>query len=296
MTDRRTGKATAIGVAAIMLWAALAPSTVAARGVPPFELLTLSFGVAFVSGKLLLAIRRRRAVAQLRQPSTAWITAFMAIFSYHALYFFALATIPPARASLIAYLWPLLIVLFSAAVPGGGRLHIRHMIGAALGFAGAAIIFADRQTGSAQFGSLTGYFAAAGCAVIWSGYSVVNRRFAHVPSEMLIGVCGGVALAGGFAHLLFEISIRPTPLQALAILFLGVGPTGLAFLAWDYATKHGNLPLIGALSYLAPLISTFLLVVTKQAPASPFIGLSAILVVGGAMLASYQPFRGKQTG
>jgi hypothetical protein len=27
----------------------------------------------------------------------------------------------------------------------------------------------------------------------------------------------------------------------------GLGPTGLAFLAWDFATKHGNLPLLGAL-------------------------------------------------
>lgn len=288
MTDRKTGNATTVGIIAILLWSALALSTVAAKGIPPFELLMLSFAVAFISGMLLLALRGRQALAQLRQPSAAWITAFVAIFSYHALYFFALATIPPARASLIAYLWPLLIVLFSAAAPGGNRLRIRHVIGASLGFAGAAVIFADQQTGPVQLGNLAGYLAAFGCALIWSGYSVVNRQFAHVPSEMLIGVCGGIAVAGGIAHLLFENSVWPRPSQALAILFLGIGPTGLAFLAWDYATKHGNLPLIGALSYLAPLASTFLLVVANQAPASPFVGLSTLLIVGGAILASYQ--------
>ncbi|WP_298215922.1 hypothetical protein [Acidocella sp.] len=64
---------------------------------------------------------------------------------------------------------------------------------------------------------------------------------------------------------------------------------GLAFLAWDQATKHGNLPLLGALSYLAPLVSTLLLVLTGHAPASLALALAALLVVGGAALACWQP-------
>lgn len=283
-----TGKATAVGLIAIGLWAGLALSTVTAAGIPPFELLALSFTVAFVSGMIVLAVRGWQALAALRQPVGAWLLAVVAIFFYHAFYFFALATVPPARASLIAYLWPLLIVLFSALVPGGDRLRPRHLAGAGLGFMGAAVIFMDRHGEPAQASNVLGYLAAFGCALIWSGYSVANRRFARVPSEMLIGVCGAVALAGVAASLLFEESVWPSSSQWLAVLFLGIGPTGLAFLAWDYATKHGNIPLLGALSYLAPLISTLLLVVTGQTPASIFIGLSALLIVGGAALASYR--------
>ena len=55
---------------------------------------------------------------------------------------------------------------------------------------------------------------------------------------------------------MLETERAPDPGQWLAIALLGLGPTGLAFLAWDYATKHGRLPLLGALSYLAPLLST----------------------------------------
>jgi drug/metabolite transporter (DMT)-like permease len=284
-----TGRATAIGLVAIGLWSALALSTVAAAGIPPFELLALCFGVAFASGMLVLAMQGRRAVARLRQPPGAWLLAFVSIFFYHALYFFALAAVPPAHASLIAYLWPLLIVLLSALVPGSDRLQPRHLAGAALGFAGAALIFMTRQGGPAQPVLMAGYLAALGCAAIWSGYSVANRRYAQVPSEMLIGVCGAVALAGGAAHLLFERSVAPDPKQWLAILFLGIGPTGLAFLAWDHATKHGNVPLLGALSYFAPLISILLLVLAGQARASVFLGVSVVLIVAGAMLASYRP-------
>jgi len=284
-----TGRATVIGLIAIGLWSALALSTVAAAGIPPFELLALSFGVAFASGMLVLTMQGRRALAKLRQPPGAWLLAFVSIFFFHALYFFALAAVPPAHASLIAYLWPLLIVLLSAFVPGGDSLRPRHLAGAALGFAGAALIFMTRQGGPAQPAHMAGYLAALGCAAIWSGYSVANRRYAQVPSEMLIGVCGAVALAGGAAHRVFERGVAPDPTQWLAILFLGIGPTGLAFLAWDHATKHGNVPLLGALSYFAPLISILLLVLAGQAQASVFLGVSVALIVAGAMLASYRP-------
>lgn len=288
MTDRHTGKATAVGVAAIAFWSGLALLAVGAKGIPPLELLTLSFAVAFVAGLVVLAVRGRGALALLRQPIDAWLTAFLAIFFYHALYFFALATIPPVQASLINYLWPLLIVLFASLAPGGGRLHWHHLAGALLGLAGAVLILLDRSADTQYVGGLAGYLAAAGCAVIWSGYSVLNRRFAHVPSEMLIGVCGAVAVTGGLAHMLFETTVWPTEQQALAIVLLGIGPTGLAFLAWDHATKHGNLPLLGALSYFAPLLSTVLLIVAGYAPATLFVGLSALLIVGGALLASYR--------
>jgi hypothetical protein len=40
---------------------------------------------------------------------------------------------------------------------------------------------------------------------------------------------------------------------------LGLGPVGIAFFTWDIGMKQGNLPLLGVLSYAAPLISTLLL-------------------------------------
>ncbi len=280
--------ATALGGVSIAFWAGLALLTVAARGIPPFELLSLSFGVAFLAGLVVLVLRGKTALARLRQPVIPWITAFLALFLYHALYFFALATIPPARASLIAYLWPLLIVIFSTLLPGSPGLLVRHLAGAGLGLMGVALIFVGHgaETGSAADSAL-GYFAALGCAVVWSGYSVVNRRFAGIPSEMLIGVCAAVSLAGWLAHVMFEPTLWPNCWQWGAVLLLGIGPTGLAFLAWDHATKHGNLSLLGSLSYLAPLISTLLLVLAGKAPASIALGIAALVIVGGAVLASW---------
>ena len=278
-------RATLIGIVAILLWALLALFTATAGAIPPFQLMALTFAVAFVSGMGVLAVQGRQALAELRQPLAPWLTAFIGLFGYHALYFFALQNAPVAEASLVAYLWPLFIVLFSALLPGQG-LKARHLVGAVLGFAGTALIVLKPGAGAGLGAALPGFVAAFGCALTWSGYSVLNRRFEGTPTAMMIGVCGAVALAGLAFHLAFETTVSPTAGQWGAVLALGLGPVGLAFLAWDHATKHGNLALLGVLSYLAPFLSTAILVLTGAAPASLTLALSAVLVIGGALLAT----------
>lgn len=278
-------RATVLGVLAILLWASLALLTVSASGIPSFELLALTFGIAFVAGLIVLAGRGREGLAELRQPAAPWLTAFAGIFLYHALYFYALSKAPPAQASLIAYLWPLLIVVLSAA-SSGQPLHLRYLFGAALGFSGSAIFLLQRNEEAVTTDGLTGYIAAFACALVWAGYSVLNRHFKATPNGMLVGVCGAVSIAGALCHTQFETTVWPNAYQWVAITVLGIGPTGIAFLAWDYATKHGNLSLLGALSYLAPLISTLLLIGTGKTHITGGIGLGAGLIIGGALIVS----------
>jgi drug/metabolite transporter (DMT)-like permease len=277
--------ATAIGVVAILLWASLALLTTLAGDVPPFELLALSFGVAFGLGFVVLASRGAAALAEMRQPPGPWLFAFAGLFLYHALYFCALAWAPPAHASLLAYLWPLLIVVLSGAGFGAQRRDwLACVAGALLGLAGTAAIVSGREGDALYPHWLAGYAAALGCAFVWSSYSVFNRRFSCVPSGMLVGVCGAVAVAGSIVHILVESWVTPSFSEWLAIIGLGAGPTGLAFLAWDHATKRGHIAYLGLLSYLAPLVSTILLVVAGKADATSTLILAAALIIVGALL------------
>lgn len=290
-TRPRRGAATAVGSVAIALWSALALLTVWAGGLPPLQLLASAFGVAFVGSAALLLLRGGSLRAALRQPGSAWLLGVAGLFGFHALYFVALRHAPAVEASLIAHLWPLLIVLFSAALPGslrspGERLRWFHCAGALLGALGAGLLVTGghRLTLRPEHG--LGYAAALGCAVTWAGYSVLNRRHAEVGTSMVVGLCGVVALLGLAGHLLLEQTVPPDSRQWLAIAGLGMGPMGGAFFAWDHGTKHGNLPLLGALSYLAPLLSTLLLIVSGHAEATAVLGAACLLIVGGALLAT----------
>jgi drug/metabolite transporter (DMT)-like permease len=277
--------ATLIGVVAVFLWACLALLTTLTAGIPAFQLLASSFAVAFLASVCMLGLRGAAGFSGWRQPWGAWATGFVGIFVYHALYFFALKTAPAAEASLIAYLWPLLIVLLSS-FSSGASLRKRQLLGALLGLAGTAFIMQPRAQGESLSMPVVGYAAAFACAWVWSIYSVVNRRFSHVPSSIIGGICGLVAVAGLLCHLAFETTVRPDVVQWAAIIALGLGPVGLAFFAWDHATKHGNLAMLGALSYLAPLFSTLLLIAVGQSDAKPILMIPAVLIITGAVIAT----------
>ena len=185
-------RATAIGFIAVLLWSLLALLTVGSAPTPPLLLNALCFTIGGTLGLVWTATSGK--LGQLRHvPLRVYAFGTLGLFGYHALYFSALRLAPAAEAGLIAYLWPLLIVLFSGLLPGE-RLKPGHLIGAVLGFAGAATIISGGGAGfQAQF--LPGYGLALLCALTWSGYSVLSRRLGGAPTSSVAVFCLATALA-----------------------------------------------------------------------------------------------------
>ena len=284
--------ATLSGLLAIVLWSSLALLTTATDGLPPFEVLTLSFGFAAVFGFVRTALRGRSGWRQLRQPWSALALTATALFGYHALYFIALKRAPAVEANLLNYLWPLLIVLFAALLPGV-RVRGVQIAGTLLGLV-AAVVLVTRGGGiEIEPRYLPGYLAALGAAVVWAAYSVLNRRHAQVPSEAIIAACATVALFGLLAHLGFEQTVRPNLQQWLVLALMGAGPVGAAFLLWDHGTKHGDIAVLGSLSYLAPLLSTLLLVLAGRAEPHGSQAVAIGLLMTGAWLSLRRPGSGQ---
>lgn len=283
-TNPRYSRATLIGAGAILLWALLALFTAASGGVPPFQLAAITFLIGGALGCIRFLVRPERARA-LRQPATIWLLGVGGLFGYHALYFTALRLAPPAEAGLINYLWPLLIVLFSAWLPGARGLQPGHVAGALMGLAGVGMLFVGRDL---AFGTaaLPGYAASFAAAFVWAAYSVLSARVGTVPTEAVAGFCLATGLLSLVCHLAFETSVWPTEASAwAAIILLGLGPVGAAFYLWDIGCKRGDVRLLGVAAYAAPVLSTLILVVAGYAPARPALALSCLLIVGGALFA-----------
>lgn len=280
MPPRR--RATLSGLIAILLWSSLAVMTAGSGDVPPFQLLTMSFGLGSLLG-LAVLWRRGSIVAGLRQPAASFALGSIAFAGYHTLYFAALKHAPVVEANLINYLWPLLIVLLASLLPGE-RLRPTVLAGTLLGFAGAALVVTRGEGLQLQAAHLPGYLAALGAALTWSVYSVLNRRFAGVPSAAIVGPCLVTALVGALAHLALEQTVAPTPWQWAGIVAMGLGPVGAAFWLWDAGTKHGDLALLGMLSYAAPLLSTGWLLLAGHAAPHWTQAVAVLLLSAGALL------------
>ncbi len=170
--------------------------------------------------------------------------------------------------SLIAYLWPLFLVIFSALLPGE-KLRLHHLAGVVLGLAGAVLVISRGDIGNmmGQFGK--GHLLAFACAFIWSGYSVLSRRVASVPTDVVAGYCLVTAALSALCHLALEETVWPDTLaQWLAILGLGLMPVGLAFYTWDVGVKRGDIMVLGAASYASPLLSTLVLAGAGWSPST----------------------------
>lgn len=277
-------RATSIGFIAVLLWSLLALFTVGTTPVPPLQLTAICFAI----GGTLGLVWTGTTGGFHRLARVNWrIYAFgtVGLFGYHFLYFSALRRAPAAEAGLIAYLWPLLIVLFSGLLPNE-RLEKGHIIGAVISFIGAGMIVLNGGAGF-QAEAMTGYGLALLCAFTWAGYSVLSRRLGDIPTDSVAIFCLATAVLSAIAHLALETTVWPvTALGWGAIVALGLGPVGLAFYVWDVGVKHGNIQLLGVASYAAPLLSTLVLVAAGIADATWAILIAALLITVGAALAA----------
>ena len=275
-------RATLIGFSAVLMWSLLALFTIGSAPVPPLLLNAICFGIGGLIGLVWTA---RQGFGVLRGVS--WkVYAFgtIGLFGYHFLYFTAFRLSPTAETGLIAYLWPLFIVLFSGLLPGE-QLRAPHVLGALIAFAGAGVIVLGR--GDEAGGSAFGMTLAFGCALTWAGYSVLSRRLGAVPTESVTVFCLATAALSVVAHLALETTVWPeSPLGWAAVLALGIGPVGAAFFTWDIGMKRGDIQLLGVGSYAAPLLSTLALVAAGIAKPTWTIALAAVLITGGAALAA----------
>ena len=273
--------ATLAGCGAIALWATLGLLSRAAASIPPLQLTAMSFAVSSVLGLGVLVARGEMGV--LRQPPLVWLHGIFGLFGFHAFYFAALAWAPPAEANLINYLWPLLIVLFSAALPGMA-LSRWHLLGVACGVAGCALLLGGSASLTAA--ALPGYLCAMASAVTWAVYSVLARRLSAVPTGAVAGFCAATAVLAAGSHLAFETTVVPDAVALATVVALGIGPVGAAFFLWDLGMKRGDPRLLGTLAYATPVASTLLLALGGYAALTPtVVGAAALVAVGGLLAA-----------
>ncbi|MBC7151739.1 MAG: EamA family transporter [Rhizobium sp.] len=282
-------RATLIGFTAILMWSFLALMTAASGTMPPFQLSAITFAIGSLPGIITFIFKPER-IRQLRQPAKVWLTGVVGLFGYHFLYFTALRNAPAVEAGLIAYLWPLLIVGGSALLPGE-RLRWYHVVGALAGLAGTVLIVAKNGIDfDPAYGF--GYLAAFLCAFTWAGYSLITRRFEAVSTDVVTGFCLATSILSALCHLGLETTVWPENLpQWAAVVGLGIFPVGLAFYAWDHGVKNGDIQILGASSYAAPLLSTLILTLFGFAEPSLRIAIACVLITGGAILAAQDMIR-----
>lgn len=278
--DPAPRRATLYALAALGLWSTFAALGVELSHVPPFALVGISLLLGAVWG-----VRRIRLTGL--RPAVLLLGVY-GLFAYHLCLLLALRLAPPIEANLLNYLWPLLIVLLSPVLLPGAALRARHVAGALLGFAGAALLVTGGTLGLSRAGA-RGYLLAIAAALIWSTYSLLTKRVERFPTSAVASFCLVSGLLSLGCHALFEPRYVPATRDLPYLVFLGLGPMGAAFYLWDRALKDGDPRVIGTLAYLTPLASSVLLALVLGKPLSAVALVAMGLIVGGAALWTWPP-------
>ncbi|MBN8946754.1 drug/metabolite exporter YedA [Rhodanobacter sp. UC4450_H17] len=248
---------------------------------PPF----LLAGVRFLgAGIALYGFLRWRGMAPPTplQWRNAAITGLLLLGMGNGLVCFAEERVSSGIAAVAVASMPLFAALFSGMY--GEWPHRRESIGLAIGFAGVIVL----NLGSSLAGSSLGAAALLLAAAAWAFGSVWSRRQMMPPGPMNTAaqmLCASLALlVVGFAsgeHLPAHPSTRAT----LALVYLAVFGSIIAFSAYLYVLKHARPALATSYAYVNPPVAVLFGVLLAGEHVGPFdLAGMAIILAGVAVI------------
>jgi drug/metabolite transporter (DMT)-like permease len=270
---------------AVVLWSLAPVLAELARAVPPLQLAAMVAGVATLVTWPVGRLVGRRDGSPVAIPARIWLAGPLLVLGAIGFYFLALRLAPAAEVALVAYTWPVLFVI-AAELVQVRRVHINSLAGTIVAFGGAALVLLE-PSGPAGAPAWGGYAVAFASGTCWAAFSLLARQ-QPVPLSgtmpRLFGLATVWAVAG---HVVFEATLWSIASGELAsIVFIGFGPYGLAFVAWDAALRRGRSATVGTLAYAVPVLSALLLIATGMAQVDWRLVAAAVAVVAGCALAS----------
>lgn len=203
--------------------------------------------------------RARPAVA--RGDGLALGAASIAMAAYQVCYFTAVTLTGVAVAALLAICSAPLMIALLAALFLGERLTSAARLSLGMAVAGTALlVIGPRGPGEVAGRSLLGALLALGAGLSYAVYAVGTKRLlARTDPLPLAAVTFSLAALLLTPVLLAESSVR-RPLAEVwpLLLYLGVGPTALAYILFTAGLRRIPATTAGMVSLLEPLTATVL--------------------------------------
>jgi len=264
------------------------------------------------SGALLLLLplgwhafgtRQRRLEIRQRWPHLA-VLGLLGVGMYNSMQYMALRTSTPLNVTLIAAsqpLWMMLVgALFYRVRPGP-----RDLIAAALSLAGVVIVLTrGHPLALLQVKLVPGDLLLLVAIACWSLYSWMLARppplmrgdarpawdwSQFLLVQMVFGLVWAGLAAGGEALVLGDDgSVRWSWLVALALLYIAVGPSLVAYWAWGLGVAHAGPAMAALFSNLTPLFTALISGATLGLWPEPYHLAAFALIVAGILCSAWR--------
>lgn len=260
--------------------------------VPPFTLafLRVAIGAGALVGAARLRRRRGRESFKSGSRSRIFVLGLVGVALYYGLFNAALVYASATQGALVQSGIPAVTALI-AAVWLRERASLVQWCGIVLSIAGVIVIFSGQAT--AADASLWGGVLMFATTIAWGVYTSIGKQVAEAdPLELTsrIAVTGALLLLPLAA---LELATREWPQITakawLGIVYLGVLPSGLAYVFYNAALRHVAASEAGVYTNLIPIVGVLSGVLILGEPLSTKALLGGCLVLLGIGFTSGNP-------
>ncbi|MFJ6718557.1 MULTISPECIES: DMT family transporter [unclassified Streptomyces] len=238
----------------------------------------------------LLLIRRqglppRRAWRGILVSGVVWFCGYTVALNWGE------RLVDAGTASLLVNTGPILMALLAARLLGEA-LAPRLLSGMAVSFVGAVVVGVSMSSGGNASTSVLGVALCLLAAVAYATGVVAQKPALSfgTPLQITAYSCmtGAVACLPFAGQLVTELSRAPIS-ATLNMVYLGVVPTALAFIAWTYALARTPAGKLGATTYAVPAIVVLLSWALLGEVPGWLTLLGGVLCLAGVAVSRYRP-------
>jgi drug/metabolite transporter (DMT)-like permease len=253
----------------------------------PMELALLRFTVASIA-LLAYALFRRFRLPDARDIPAIAVIALLGITIYHTTLNLGEQTVSAGAASLLISTSPIFMVLMAAAF-FKERLTRLAIAGMSLSFIGATLISFGKE-GRLEFntGALLIVIAAIAGAIYSLGQKRLLPKYGAPPMTAYCVWIGTIFLMPAAPGLVRSLQSAPWP-AIVAVAYLGICPTAVAYVTWAYVLKRFPASRAASILYLVPVLAIVIAWIwIDEIPA--WISLvGGVLAVAGVVLVNWRP-------
>lgn len=210
-------------------------------------------------------------------------------FMYNLLLYIGLRFSSAQEAFTINYTWPIWIIIL-ASLFLKEKITYRKLIAIILSFVGVLVIISQGKF-SINYENLFGNLIMLFGAFFYGIFCVLGKKYKYENTTSMFFYFISGTILSFIAMITFSSFIIPKPIEILGFFWLGGIATGIAYLFWFLALRHGDTGIMANLVFLTPFISLIFISIflNEKILVSSFAGL--IFIITGILI---QSIRNKQ--
>jgi len=257
------------------------------NGLEPFTLIMFRLLIGLVLLAAVVTFAREPLPRDPRMYGHLLVMGVINIAIPFSLITYAEQTVDSSLAAVINGAVPLFVIVIAALSLKGETVTINRVAGLVVGFVGVAVLGGLDVTNLGSANTL-GELALIGATISYAVGNVYAKAHVHGLRPMIPAVFQGFfgLLVTGTLAFLFEhpLAVLPAPEAILAVVWLGLLGSGLAYLSYFRILQHWGATRTSMVAYLLPVVGILLggLVLHEDVTLSTLIG--TLLVIGGIAL------------